>query len=109
MGRSIISIFLNVLALSTAVVDAGILVKKQAPPTTLPTSWSYKGCYTDGVNGRSLRSSQSAGDDMTAAKCIAYCGARGYPLAGTEYSNVSFTACPTFNEMLKPLSGMLLR
>jgi hypothetical protein len=89
MGRSIVFLLLNVLAVSTVVVDAGVLVKKQAPPTTLPTNWGYKGCYTDGVNGRTLKNSASAGADMTAAKCIAYCGARGYSLAGTEYSNVS--------------------
>ncbi|KAF2677059.1 WSC-domain-containing protein, partial [Lentithecium fluviatile CBS 122367] len=56
----------------------------------LPTNWSYKGCYTDGVNGRTLRSSATAAADMTAAKCIAYCGVRGYSLAGTEYSNECF-------------------
>jgi hypothetical protein len=102
MGRSIVSLLLNVLAVSTAVVDAGVLVKKQAPPTTLPTNWSYKGCYTDGINGRTLRSSASNGADMTAAKCIAYCGARGYSLAGTEYSNVSFGTASdmTWLEML---------
>lgn len=95
MGRFIASL-LNVLAVSTVVVDAGVLVKKQAPPTTLPTNWSYKGCYTDGVNGRTLRSSASAGDDMTAAKCIAYCGARGYSLAGTEYSKVRHAIHPKY-------------
>jgi hypothetical protein len=89
MDRSLFSFIINVLVVSTAVVDAGVVVKRQAPPTTLPTNWSYKGCYTDGVDGRTLRSSATAGADMTAAKCIAYCGARGYSLAGTEYSNVS--------------------
>ncbi|KAF2475916.1 uncharacterized protein BDR25DRAFT_165803, partial [Lindgomyces ingoldianus] len=62
------------------------LHKRQLPPTTLPDGWSYKGCYTDDVGTRSLRSAVSGGDDMTAAVCIAYCAGKGYKLAGTEYS-----------------------
>lgn len=110
MGRSLVSFFINVLAVSTTVVDAGVVVKRQAPPTTLPTSWSYKGCYTDGVAGRTLRSSATAGADMTAAKCIAYCGARGYSLAGTEYSNVR-TSAPRRMEgrVANQITGVLLR
>jgi hypothetical protein len=88
MGPSLLSFVINVLAVSSAVVDAGVVVKRQAPPTTLPTSWSYKGCYSDSVDSRTLRSGVIAGDDMTAAKCIVSCGARGYSLAGTEYGNV---------------------
>ncbi|ORY16519.1 hypothetical protein BCR34DRAFT_445361, partial [Clohesyomyces aquaticus] len=59
---------------------------RQSPPNALPDNWSYKGCYTDDVANRSLRSAATGGDGMTAEVCIAFCSASGYKFAGTEYS-----------------------
>lgn len=89
MGRPIVNLLLNGLLGAVVLVQAGVVDKRQSPPSTLPDNWSYKGCYTDSVAARTLKSSGTAGNDMSAAECIAYCGVRGYALAGTEYSTVS--------------------
>lgn len=46
------------------------------------------GCYTEGSNGRSLAYSQIQlnASVMTTELCLNACGARGFPFAGTEYS-----------------------
>ncbi|OCL14883.1 WSC-domain-containing protein [Glonium stellatum] len=53
-------------------------------------SSEYKslGCYTEGSNGRSLAYSQIQlnASIMTTELCLNACGAKGYPFAGTEYS-----------------------
>ncbi|KAF2740327.1 WSC-domain-containing protein [Polyplosphaeria fusca] len=56
-----------------------------APATTLPTGWTYQGCYVDSVSDRVLPWPFHSGPDITGASCIAFCGAQGYPVAGTEY------------------------
>ncbi|KAL2015330.1 hypothetical protein VTK56DRAFT_5792 [Thermocarpiscus australiensis] len=56
-------------------------------PSDLPGSWEYQGCYTD-VPGRTLNGgSYASGDGMTIQACIDYCASRGFPYAGTEFSD----------------------
>ncbi|KAK9789619.1 hypothetical protein SCARD494_08890 [Seiridium cardinale] len=52
-------------------------------PSTLPSGWSYSGCYTD--VGRTIGADSTTGNQMTAQSCISYCSSKGYPYAGTEY------------------------
>ena len=55
-----------------------------APSTNLPPSWSYLGCYADNVSNRTLKyASYSDKTDQTGQSCVDFCGANGYPYAGT--------------------------
>jgi hypothetical protein len=58
-----------------------------SPAINLPTSWSYLGCYTDSVANRTLRNaSYTDNASQTGQNCISFCGAKGYPYAGTGES-----------------------
>ncbi|KAH7025074.1 uncharacterized protein B0I36DRAFT_353239 [Microdochium trichocladiopsis] len=54
--------------------------------------WPYLGCYTEGTKNR--RALQYQADippgDMTGRACTSACQAKGFHLAGTEYSNQCF-------------------
>ncbi|KAK4129599.1 copper radical oxidase [Parathielavia appendiculata] len=55
-------------------------------PEDLPSGYEYQGCYTD-VPGRTINSAAYAdGEDMTIESCLAFCAAKGFAYAGTEYS-----------------------
>ncbi|KAI4121761.1 MAG: hypothetical protein LQ338_006185 [Usnochroma carphineum] len=83
------SAFSSLLWLSLlAPTDASALIAKRAP--TLPTGWSYQGCYVDGVSGRILASQQPDSSTLTIENCIATCAQLGYTVAGTEYSSQCF-------------------
>ena len=61
--------------------------------TSAPAGWSYKGCYSDNLNARALTGITFAdigNHEVTNTKCTAYCGAKGYSLAGTEYGGQCF-------------------
>ncbi len=59
--------------------------------TDLPTGWSYKGCFVDTVSPRSLPTwSNINGATLTNAKCMQFCEAKGFALAGTEYAGQCF-------------------
>lgn len=53
--------------------------------STLPSAWSYVGCYTDSTSVRTLRTDSYADDSMTEVSCINFCNGKGYPYAGVEY------------------------
>ncbi|RMZ85195.1 hypothetical protein DV738_g427, partial [Chaetothyriales sp. CBS 135597] len=68
-----------------------------AAPTTnnaaasVPTGWTYTGCYTDAVFPRSLPNwSNFNGDHMSNSACVTFCQSKGFTLAGTEYSGQCF-------------------
>ncbi|KAK8232248.1 hypothetical protein HDK90DRAFT_467432 [Phyllosticta capitalensis] len=48
--------------------------------------WTALGCYTDGVNGRTLMNAGAVNGAMTQEKCQAACKAGNYNLAGVEYA-----------------------
>lgn len=50
------------------------------------SSWTYQGCYLDGVGERTLTHPSYADYSVqTIETCTAYCGANGYKFAGLEY------------------------
>ncbi|MCJ1475830.1 hypothetical protein MMC13_004494 [Lambiella insularis] len=52
---------------------------------TLPSGWSYQGCYVDGVNGRIIANQEPDSQTNTIESCISQCVAAGYSVSGTEY------------------------
>jgi len=63
------------------------VLDKRVIPTTLPGTWKYQGCYTDG-GPRALAGDMYANaTGMTSESCIAYCDTKGFYYAGTEYSS----------------------
>ncbi|KAI4197801.1 MAG: hypothetical protein LQ350_005706 [Teloschistes chrysophthalmus] len=66
--------------------DASALIAQRAGPT-LPTGWTYQGCYVDNLNGRILGNRQADNTALTVEKCIATCAGLGYSVAGMEYSS----------------------
>jgi hypothetical protein len=69
---------------------SSIAITSDVPSSTnIPVrtrGWYYEGCYTDGVNGRTLSIGTAIAGAMTNAKCQDACRSSGYVLAGTEYS-----------------------
>lgn len=63
-----------------------------APPrvTGLPTGWTYKGCWVDGVNGRILISGNPIDPELTVEKCVDICLGKGYVVAGMEFTSECF-------------------
>ncbi|KAL3421235.1 WSC domain-containing protein [Phlyctema vagabunda] len=55
--------------------------------------WAYTGCYADNTSSRVLTGIKFANvgqHAVTNTKCITYCAARGYSVAGTEYGGQCF-------------------
>ncbi|KAI1203614.1 copper radical oxidase [Nemania serpens] len=57
---------------------------------SLPGTWAYKGCYTEGSNGRAFATQQPDSDDLTIQSCVATCISAGYGVAGLEYAAQCF-------------------
>lgn len=64
--------------------------------TSLPTGWSYKGCWLDEVYGRILGYPQPEVATMTIESCVAVCKTAGYSVAGMQYH----TQCYCGNEII---------
>lgn len=47
--------------------------------------WGYVGCGTDNYYNRILTGANTAKDDMTNDKCVAFCDSKGFSIAGSEY------------------------
>jgi hypothetical protein len=71
--------------LLTAASAASIpLVPRELPPSSsLPSGWTYVGCYVDSVSDRALDYGYQSVDYQSGEQCIRYCEARGYGVAGT--------------------------
>ena len=52
----------------------------------VPNNWNRVGCIAEGKGGRALTASRTVDANMTPEKCISFCAAGGYSLAGIEYS-----------------------
>jgi WSC domain len=68
-----------------------------APPPSnggSPVSgWGYAGCFSDDLNNRALTGVTFANignHEVTNTKCINYCGAKGFSIAGTEFGGQCF-------------------
>lgn len=60
-----------------------------SPP--LPDSWAWYGCYTDSGSGRAMSGIKFANvGAVTNTNCAAYCDAKGFSMAGTEYGGQCF-------------------
>lgn len=64
-------------------------VVDSAPSTNPgPSGWSFKACYTDSADSRTLSAPAEAGPSgMTVVQCTAACQSGGYRYAGLEYAN----------------------
>ncbi|KAK6068607.1 WSC domain-containing protein [Seiridium cupressi] len=60
----------------------------------LPEPWSYKGCYTEGSNGRAFLNQQPDSQTLTIESCVEACVGLGYGVAGMEYASQCF--CDNF-------------
>ena len=58
--------------------------------SSLPTGWTYRGCYVDNANGRILNVQKPDSQTLTIESCVAACVASGYTVAGMEYSTQCF-------------------
>ncbi|KAJ6556620.1 copper radical oxidase, partial [Mycena vulgaris] len=72
--------------------------RRQSVPTTLPGTWTSKGCYTDGqAAGRSLTgASFTDTTGMTVERCINFCDGKNFILAGVEFAQECY--CDNFIE-----------
>lgn len=57
---------------------------------TLPSGWSYKGCYAEGTTGRAFVNQQPDSQTLTVESCVSACLSLGYSVAGVEYSYQCF-------------------
>lgn len=77
--------------LAVSVAAASVPQPRQAaslsPASSLPTNWTYVGCFSDNQGARTLGGA-NYGDNsgMDATSCITYCQSKGNVYAGTEYS-----------------------
>ncbi|KAI1735018.1 copper radical oxidase [Xylaria scruposa] len=60
----------------------------------LPGTWAYRGCYTEGSNGRAFSVQQPDSQDLTIQSCVNTCISAGYGVAGLEYASQCF--CDNF-------------
>ena len=56
-----------------------------AQNTSLPGSWAYQGCYSEGSGVRALPYQIIQPQNNSAANCISQCSAFGYMYGGMEY------------------------
>lgn len=94
---------LTVLAASAAAVrtplSAGILEKRQClPPLNYTAEISYKGCYVDKDDKRTLRGHSSALSNNSPQNCANICGRAGFAYAGVEYGRECFCGDNISNE-----------
>ena len=50
-----------------------------------PWEAASSACTAEGTNGRALNGARITADDMTSAKCTAFCSSKGFAIAGVEY------------------------
>jgi hypothetical protein len=77
------------------------IIPMPANPTSTPapggaspvSGWSYAGCFSDNLGNRVLTGITFANignHEVTNTKCINYCGAKGFSMAGTEFGGQCF-------------------
>lgn len=54
---------------------------------TASEGFRYIGCGKDNIGGRTLTGARTSSPSMTNEMCVEFCKARGFSIAGTEYSN----------------------
>ncbi|RMZ74765.1 hypothetical protein DV737_g5758, partial [Chaetothyriales sp. CBS 132003] len=87
-GAAGISLYTKCTGGTCVNANVGVSVAQNA---SVPTGWTYTGCYTDTVFPRSLPNwSNFNGDSMSNSACATFCEGEGFTLAGTEYSGQCF-------------------
>ena len=76
-------------ATATATTPAPTIVA-----TALPTGWAYRGCYSEGTEGRALLNQQPDSQSNTVENCVATCVGLSYGIAGLEFGAQCF--CDNF-------------
>jgi len=82
----------------TTVTESGSAATPTSPSsgTTDISGWSYHGCFADKKDNESnrvlsgIKFANIGIKQVTTTKCIAYCEAKGFSLAGTEYGGQCF-------------------
>jgi hypothetical protein len=90
------------LGSTASAINTATVASTAATPTasgtakTLPSGWTYAGCWADNVNGlgRSMANGQPDSQTLTIESCAATCAAAGYTIAGMEFSTQCF--CDNF-------------
>ena len=54
---------------------------------TLTPGWTDLGCIAEGTNGRALTGASTTSPNMTRNFCAAFCGDKGFTLAGVEFGD----------------------
>jgi hypothetical protein len=81
-------------------------------PTSTPSGWTFMGCYTDNVSGRTLTygiPAPGGPSTMTVEACLSGCQALGYKYAGVEYGDECCKCLPTLYLRVSILTGFRLR
>lgn len=76
-------------AVKPATCDATTAISPPSNPfidLTSSKKFKYIGCGKDNIGGRTLTGARFEQNDMTNEKCVDLCSARGFNIAGTEYS-----------------------
>ena len=80
-----LSIALNFFFLASAATAAQ---RPTVSNSTLPSGWTYQGCYSDSASNRVLSSASYTNNTaMTEESCVVHCASKGYPMAGVEYAD----------------------
>jgi hypothetical protein len=78
--------------------------------TSLPTGWTYKGCWVDEQYGRILAISEPEVATLTVESCVATCSGLGYSVAGMEYYTQCFWfVIPASFDPIPDFSGVARR
>lgn len=92
-----------------AVLFALFGVALAVPMEKRSSSWSFLGCYTDNVSGRSLAEGIPApggATNMTVQNCQAGCQALGFTLAGLEYAD---ECCKCYEPLASASTNLIIR
>ncbi|KAF9002781.1 hypothetical protein BDQ17DRAFT_1242962 [Cyathus striatus] len=65
------------------------VINQARQTASLPSGWSFTGCYSDSVDSRTLRTASfTSVDSMTISSCIDFCITGNFQFAGLEFGRV---------------------
>jgi hypothetical protein len=78
----------------TTFISTTVTVPAPSGGSNVAAGWFYYGCYSDKREGERVLSgikfANIGNHEVTNTKCVAYCDAKGYSMAGTEYGGQCF-------------------
>lgn len=92
-GSNIVTSYVS----ETTLIWSTVIASSSTPTSSseVAAGWSYYACYSDFLDNRVMSGIEYAdlgNDAVTNTKCVAYCAASGYAMAGTEYGGQCFCA-----------------